>query len=98
MWLCSHLQKATENLFQKKRGLLYKIIFDWENIVGNHYKDKVIPIDIVSSKSSQRQGSIVLLCKNPAFGTEVQMMGPMIVEKLNTYLGDKSVGRVKIVT
>jgi hypothetical protein len=96
MKFSSHLEKATEGIFQEKRKLLYKIIFDWGKIVGEAHKDKVIPIDIVHPKSSQRQGTIVLLCKNPSFGTEVQMMAPVITERLNTYFGYKAIDKVKI--
>lgn len=96
MWLSHHLERATKRIFSSRGDLFFKIISEWELIVGSDLSSKVRPVDMNISNGPNRRAAMVLECSNPSFGIEVQMMAPIIIDKLTTYFGHRVASAIKI--
>lgn len=81
----------------KKRGFgEYKIITEWETIVG-HELARVTRPQKVSFPPQSKTGGTLHLHVLGAHALEVQMALPQIIEQIATYTGYRAIAQIKMV-
>lgn len=62
----------------------------WEGAVGSAIAGEASPL-------SERDGTLTLLCSSAVWMQEIDLMGPLLVEKINAALGAERVRAVRCV-
>jgi hypothetical protein len=80
----------------RRRGLAEaKLLAEWPTIVGPGLAVRCHPIRL--SRSSDRQGGILLLHVAGAAALELQHCEPQILERINGFFGYDAVGRLRLI-
>jgi|GEM_PF-1725107 hypothetical protein len=95
-----HLAKVNAELIRpilQKNGFEdVNILLHWPQIVGEYLAQFASPQKITHTAGTQ-YGCLVIEVYNPGFALEIQAMESTIVERIATYLGGKTIFRVKTV-
>ena len=95
MWLKIHVDNIVRPLVRSKDLLYYKLLKDWNLIVGTSLSGKVFPHNVKVSKDNFNVLTVTI--DNHCNVLEVQMMIPKIIERITTYLGTRYISKIKIV-
>jgi len=95
----AHASASTERMLKEasaRRGFAEpRILTDWETIMGAALAPVCRPVK-VSYSGKSFGATLVVLAEGPR-APEVQMLGPRIVERVNSHYGYRAVSRVRVV-
>lgn len=74
-----------------------KLILYWPQIVGEYLAQFAFPKKISLPTASGQYGQLLIEVYNPGFALEIQAMESIITERIATYLGYKSIFRIKTI-
>jgi hypothetical protein len=94
--LSIHLSKLTKPLFKKRGFTEFKIIQDWDNIIGPEFAAYTNPVKIAFNDKNRKEGTLYIEVYNNALATKLFYLEPMIIEKIAVYFGYKAVTKLKI--
>jgi hypothetical protein len=78
----------------KKRGFgEFKILNDWERVVGAHLARLSTPIKIVFERGKNTNGALHIQVAS-SVAPEIQHLQPIILERIASYFGYPAVGRL----
>jgi predicted nucleic acid-binding Zn ribbon protein len=60
----------------------------WERVVGS-------AIAACARPNSERDGVLTVICESAVWAQELDLMGPQLIELLNTELGEGTLGRLR---
>ena len=83
-----------ENCLSKNNKIEAKLLINWEKI-ANEYSKTTYPKEIKFVKNLKNNGTLVLNVQK-GFATEIQMKIPLLLNKVNNFLGYKAVSEIKI--
>ena len=83
-----------ENCLSKHNKIEAKLLINWEKI-ANEYSKITFPKEIRFIKNITNNGTLILNVQK-GFATEIQMKIPLLLNKVNNFLGYKAVSNIKI--
>ena len=89
--------QLTHPLFSKRGLGNGAIIRDWKIIVGENIADGSYPVRLSRSFRGTETGTLLLHVLNGGISLKLQHLEPIIIEKINTYLGYNAISRLKFI-
>ena len=83
-----------ENCLSKNNKIEAKLLINWEKI-ANEYSKITFPEEIRFIKNITNNGTLLLNVQK-GFATEIQMKIPLLLNKVNNFLGYKAISNIKI--
>jgi hypothetical protein len=78
-----------------KRGIAAAALAaDWAAIVGPALADSTLPLRIAYPRGERNQGTLHLKVSSGAMALQLQHLGPLIVERVNTHFGYRAVAKL----
>lgn len=71
------------------------ILTRWREVVGEELAAYAVPIEVKFGRQRNDQATLVLQVANGAAATLLQMQAPLIVDRVNTFLGRRVVARLQ---
>jgi hypothetical protein len=97
-FLPSSLGKVLQSIasaFVSKQGFVWAAILqDWPSVVGEIYKDMVMPKKIMFPKGKNTDGTLSVIVENSGAALLVQHLQPLILERVNRYFGYKAITKM----
>jgi hypothetical protein len=97
-FLPSSLGKVLQSIassFTSKQGFVWAAILqDWPQVVGDVYKDMVLPTKLQFPKGKNTEGTLSVLVENSGAALLVQHLQPLILERVNRYFGYKALTKM----
>jgi hypothetical protein len=87
---------VTKPICEEHGFLNFKIIANWQQIVGNRIAQISYPISIKFSANQKVNGVLVVGVENPGFSLEIQANQNLILERIATYFGYKAISSIKL--
>lgn len=84
--IAAFLPALTQPTFRRRSPAARRLLLDWEAIVGPAIAAVAMPERVVA-------GTLELACTAPV-ALELQHLAPKLIERINTHLGRKLVGRL----
>jgi hypothetical protein len=91
----NYLSKITRGVLGKRGLAESEVVFRWRAIVGERLATCCQPERLAFPRQAGAGGVLHLLVE-PAAATEVQHLGPTILERVNTYYGYRAVDRLRL--
>lgn len=95
--LSIHLNKVLKPILKKNGFANSRIITEWDSIVGAEIAGLCHPLKIVFEGDSKTRGTILISVSNPGAILYLQGMAPVIVEKINGFIGYCAVKNLRTV-
>jgi hypothetical protein len=89
------LPKAAAHALDQRGFASAAILSRWHEIVGDELAAYAMPIEIKFSRQRNDQAILVLQVSNGAAATLLQMKAPLLLERVNTFLGRAVVSRLQ---
>jgi hypothetical protein len=89
------IEPITRPLFREQAGATARLLTHWPEIVGEKLASRCHPQQL-SKRGGQKKGCTLQLAVENGFATEIQYMSAMILERIQTCLGDASVDQIVI--
>ncbi len=97
-FLPSSLGKVLQGItsdFVSKEGFVWAVILQgWPLVVGDAYKDMVLPQKLQFPKGKTTEGTLSVLVENSGAAMLVQHLQPVILERVNRYFGYKALTKM----
>lgn len=82
----------------RKHGILqYKIVTEWNDIIGHELSNMCVPIQLKFPKGKQNCGVLTVGVSNPGHIVRLQLSQDTLLKRLATYFGYHAVNRIKFV-
>lgn len=88
------LQSVTSAFISKQGFVWAAVLQDWTSVVGEVYKDMVMPQKIMFPKGKNTEGTFYVMVENSGAGLLVQHLQPLILERVNQYFGYKALTKM----
>ena len=88
------LQSITSSFISKQGFVWAAILQDWPLVVGEAYKDMVLPKKLQFPKGKNTEGTLSVLVENSGAALLVQHLQPLILERVNRYFGYKALTKM----
>jgi hypothetical protein len=88
------LQSITSSFVSKQGFVWAAILQDWPLVVGEDYKDMVLPKKLQFPKGKNTEGTLSVLVENSGAALLVQHLQPLILERVNRYFGYKALTKM----
>jgi hypothetical protein len=80
-----------------KRGFAAAaLVADWATIVGPAMAASTLPLRVVFPRGERNQGTLHLKVASGAMALQMQHLGPLIVERVNTHFGYRAVAQLAL--
>jgi hypothetical protein len=89
------LPKAAAHALDQRGFASAAILSRWHEIVGEELAAYAMPIEIKFSRQRNDHATLVLQVSNGAAATLLQMKAPLLLERVNTFLGRAVVARLQ---
>jgi hypothetical protein len=73
------------------------LVTDWAAVVGNTIGTRSLPERLVHRRGSVSDGTLVVRVASGASALEVQHQEPVLIQRINAFLGYSAVTRVRVV-
>jgi hypothetical protein len=93
--LAAVLPKVAEPALRKRGFSAVEIITNWREIVGPDLAEETFPDRLAFSRGARNQGTLHVTAPG-AVALEIQHLGPLIIERINTYFGYGAVSRIAV--
>ena len=81
-----------------KRGFAAAaLVADWATIVGPAMANSTLPLRVVFPRGERNQGTLHLKVASGAMALQMQHLGPLIIERVNTHFGYRAVAQLALV-
>lgn len=87
--------KAARPIMKKRGFAESSILLDWPTIVGSELSQHAHPIKIQFPRGESTGGTLTVRC-TPAFAPELQLLAPIVLDKLSTHIGYRAIDRIVI--
>ena len=94
--LAGALSRVTARAFGRRGLAEAGLVADWPAIVGAELAHVLLPRGLAFPKRGERRDGTLTLRVEPGFATAVQHLEPMVIERINGYLGYPAVGRLRL--
>lgn len=96
MQLVKYLDSIAHSKFSGKHHILFKILLNWESIIGSDLKNEVVPIDLLFQKDNRNQATILLEPSNDLCKKQIYMIQGQLIKKISNFLGYNMISKVQI--
>ena len=80
----------------RRRGFMAgRIVTDWPQIIGQPLDRVTMPLELTFPPGKRAGGTLYVKVAGP-FATEIQMLGDLLIERVNAYFGYGAVARLRI--
>ncbi len=97
-FLPSSLGKVLKGItaaFTSKQGFVWAAVLqDWPLVVGDAYKDMLMPQKIMFPKGKNTEGTLYVLVESSSAALLVQHLQHLILERVNRYFGYKALTKM----
>ena len=73
-----------------------RVVAEWPSIVGDQLAGRSLPERVVRAPGGRGGGTLHVRISSGSLALELQHLEPLIVERINTYLGYQAVTRLKL--
>lgn len=87
--------KAARPIMKKRGFAESSILLDWPSIVGTELSQHAHPIKIQFPRGESTGGTLTVRC-TPAFAPELQLLTPIVLDKLSMHIGYRAIDRIVI--
>ncbi|MEM7227051.1 MAG: DciA family protein [Pseudomonadota bacterium] len=94
--LAVSLPKVTAKAFGRRGLAEAGLVADWPAIVGQELSGVLLPRGLSYARRAERRDGTLTLRVAPGFGPAVQHLEPLLIERVNGYLGYPAVGRLRL--
>jgi hypothetical protein len=91
------LPKAAAAALDQRGFASGAVLNRWPDIVGDDLSSYAVPIEIKFQRQRNDQATLVLQVSSGAAATLLQMKAPLIIERVNTFLGYGAIHRIQSV-
>ena len=92
--LCNITNSLVEKCLDENNKLFLRLLINWDKIV-NQYSKITSPNKIKFPNNLRNNGKLILSVQR-GFETEIQMCTPILINKINDFLGYKVISKIKI--
>lgn len=89
------VEKAARPIMKKRGFAESSILLDWPQIVGAALAGHTRPVKIGFPRGETANGNLTIAC-TPAFAPELQLLTPVLLDKLATHVGYRAIARITI--
>ena len=90
------LPRVTAKAFGRRGLAEAGLVADWPAIVGAELADVLLPRGLAFPRRAERRDGTLTLRVEPGFATAIQHLEPLLIERVNGYLGYPAVGRLRL--
>jgi hypothetical protein len=91
------VRKISRKSFEKQGFAVQEIIADWRLIVGETLADISVPVRISKPRGENAPGAVLQVRVDQAGALDFQHIGPIVIDRINTYYGYRAIDRIAIV-
>lgn len=92
----SHLLKPIFNGNKKELVLISNLTKNWEEIIGKKYSKSCYAKSVSFGKSKEEKGKLTIAVHNSAAGYFLQNNSELVIERIATFYGFKSIAKIII--
>ena len=90
------LPRVTAKAFGRRGLAEAGLVADWPAIVGGELAGVLLPRGLSFARRAERRDGTLTLRVEPGFAPAVQHLEPLLIERINGYLGYPAVGRLRL--
>lgn len=93
--LAATLPKVTKRALGKRGFADAGLLADWPAVVGREIAERCVPRKLARARPGGREAGTLTLKVEPGAALELQHLEPLLIERINAYLGYRAVGRLR---
>jgi hypothetical protein len=93
--LAGCVESLTRPVFRERAGAAARLLTHWPEIVGERLASHCYPEEI-SRRSGKQGNSTLTIAVESGYAIEIQYMNAIMLERIHSFLGDRSVSQIII--